>query len=81
MSIKYLVRLSINTIVDFFRLPDINVNLFLDDEQVVDLLLEERDQLGQLLNVGVQFVRLPNQTDALGDQVLNLLSQVRHLVK
>ena len=62
-------------------LPDINIDLFFEDQEVVNLLLKLSDELGQLLNVRIQLVRLPNQTNALGNGVLNFFTQISNLMK
>ena len=67
--------------VDSHGVPDVDVDLFFENEEIVDLLLEEGHQLGQLLDVWVQLVGLPNEADAFSNQVLDLLAQVGHLDK
>ncbi len=50
----------------------------LTDLKQVDLFLEVEDCFGQTLDVRVEFVRLPDQRDALGDERLHLLLQTGH---
>ncbi len=61
--------------------PDINIDLFFEDQEVVNFLLKLSDELGQLLHIRIQLIGLPDQTNSLGYRVLNFFAQISDLIK